>query len=106
MTASRQTEESDKVKVALLLHAIGPEGLEVCNTFEFTDDDKKDGVIEYGAVMSKFEAHYVPKVNITFERHRFSSRYRQPGESVDKFVRDLPYAFLLGRANLGPCATV
>ena len=86
LTASRQVKADDEIKISLLLHSIGSEGLEVYNTFTFTEDEKKS---RYSAVLTKFQSHYVPKLNVTYERHNFFSRNRQPGESIDRYVKDL-----------------
>ena len=75
------------MKTSLLLHAMGSDGIEVFNTFHFAADDKTDtGAGKYEKVMDKFHAYFV---NVTYERHRFFTRNRQPGESVDKYVPDL-----------------
>ena len=52
----------------------------------FTEDEKKS---RYSAVLTKFQSHYVPKLNVTYERHKLFSRNRQPGESIDRYVKDL-----------------
>ena len=85
MTAARKTEANDDVKTSLLLHAIGPEGIEIFNTFTFTEEE----VSKYTSTLAKFQAHFVPKVNLTYERHRFFTRNMQVGESIDKYVTDL-----------------
>ena len=62
MTAAGKTEAKDDVKTSLLLHAIGPEGIEIFNTFTFTEEEES---IKYTST------HFVPKVNLTYERHRY-----------------------------------
>ena len=37
----------------------------------------------------KFEAHFVVKRNVIFERDKFNLRSQQDGESVDNFITDL-----------------
>ncbi|XP_064646192.1 uncharacterized protein LOC135499377 [Lineus longissimus] len=81
LTASRITEEP--IKVALLLHSIGDEGLEVFNSFGLPDD------VEYAPLIQKFEEYCTPQKNVTFERHRFNSRIQQEGESFDCFLTDI-----------------
>ena len=39
----------------------------------------------------------MPKVNLTYEKHRYFTRNRQVGESIDKYVTDL-------RILAGTCA--
>ena len=85
MTAAGKTEANDDVKTSLLLHAFGPEGIEIFNTFTFTEEEEG---IKYASTLAKFQAHFVPKANLTYERH-FFTRNRQVGESIDKYVTDL-----------------
>jgi hypothetical protein len=54
MAASGKTQAEDTVKTSLLLHAIGPEGLETFNAFTFTEQSK------YESTLSKFHAYFVP----------------------------------------------
>lgn len=50
----------------------------------------------YAHVMNTFEAHFIPKRNVIFERFKFNSRAQRPGKSVDNFITSL--LTLLGRA--------
>ncbi len=71
MVASGKNEKTDEVQTATLLHLAGPDALEVFNTFSFAtpgDDKKLDKVLE------KFEAHCIPRTNVTWERHIFNTR--------------------------------
>ncbi len=86
MIASGKNEKSDEVKTATLLHLAGPNALEVFNTFTFAtpgDDKKLDKVLE------QFEAHCIPRTNVTWERHIFNTRKQQSDETIDKYVTDL-----------------
>ena len=90
LTAAGRQAARDEEKIALLLHAVGEEGVDVFSTFTFTAEDKtEDGQRKYAVVLAKFDEYYAPKTNVTYERHRFFTRSRQPGETVDKFVTDL-----------------
>ena len=42
----------------------------------------------------KFEAHFIIKRNVIFERSRLNMRIKTEGESVDNFVIDLYIIFL------------
>ena len=70
LTASGQHTATNDVKISLLLHAIGPDGIEVFNTLTFTADDKTDTDVckYYEKVINKFHVYFVPKVNVTYER--------------------------------------
>ena len=88
MTASDNDEASEKKK-SLLLHALGPEAIDISETFLFTKDDgeKKDPTFDES--VARFDAHFLPRVNVTFERHQFFTCNREPGESVDRYITAL-----------------
>ena len=79
MTAAGKTEANVDMKTSLLLHAIGPEGIEIFNAFTLTEEEEGT---KYMSTLSKFQAYFVPKVNLTYERHR----NRQVGESIDNIT--------------------
>ena len=62
MTAAGKTEANDDVKTSLLLHAIGQEGIEIFNTFTFTEEEES---INVGEVSSAFCAESQPYVRKT-----------------------------------------
>ena len=44
---------------------------------------------QYGAVKDSFEAYFVPKKNVIYERARFNQRVQQANETVDSFITAL-----------------
>ena len=78
------------MKFATLLHVIGPDAIEIFNTFRWNQegdtpgDDKK-----LDKVLSKFEKYCSPKSNLTYERHQFNTRNQNEGESIDSYVTEL-----------------
>eukprot|EP00118_Oscarella_pearsei_P022295 m.255019 g.255019 ORF g.255019 m.255019 type:complete len:222 (+) comp40390_c0_seq1:107-772(+) len=88
LTATKQNVAgtSDEVKTASLLHAIGPEGLEVYNSFAFEDQEDKT---KYHLVLTRFENHYMPKKNLTYERYKFFSRSQLGDETIDPYAAEL-----------------
>ena len=86
MVASGKINKSDPVKAATFLHIAGPEALEVFNsmTFENAGDEKR-----LEKLIEQFEAYCIPRKNVTWERHVFSSQTQQPRETVDKYVKNL-----------------
>ena len=40
-------------------------------------------------MLAKFEMHFLPRVNVTYERHCFCIRDQEPDESVDRYVTAL-----------------
>ena len=82
---SSTTEIKQYVQCATLLHCIGDDATEIYATFTFTAD-KEDKI---KPLLDRFQAHFTPKRNITYERHRFNSRVQQQGETFDSFITDV-----------------
>ncbi len=83
--ASGLQQKSKIVQSNTLLHCLGQDALVIYNTLDFGDQDKEDPKI----VLKLFDAYFLPKKNVTLERHIFLSRYQQPGETFDTFLTDL-----------------
>lgn len=79
------TQASGERKVAILLHAIGPEAQETYGTLELTAAERKD----WEKVLEKFEEHFKPQENETINRHMFNTRKQQEGETIESFVTNL-----------------
>ncbi|XP_055916267.1 uncharacterized protein LOC129949066 [Eupeodes corollae] len=84
LRASSLEEQPDSRKVALLLHYMGPDSLDIFNSFN-EDLDK----ITYDVLVKKLDDYFLPKVNIIMERYSFFSRRQGPDESIDEFVTSL-----------------
>lgn len=76
---------SAETKVAILLHVIGSETLEIYNTLEVTEEVRKD----WTRVITELENYFMPRTNETVIRHMFNMRIQKQGESIDSFVTDL-----------------
>lgn len=72
---------SDKRKIAILLHHMGETGLQVYNTFSL---DKEGQTLK--DILEKFDAHFVPRVNTTYERYLFFNRKQQDGETYEQYL--------------------
>ena len=84
--ATKLTEDSEEVQVASLVYAMGAEAEHVFKSFTFADaDDSK----KYDPVMTKFDAHFIPKRNVIHERAVFHRKMQASGESVEEFIRSL-----------------
>lgn len=86
MTATGIDRKDDNIKSSTFLHVIGPESLEIFNTFTFDNDDDKK---KLKPIMDKFESYCNPRKNLTYERHIFNTRIQQTGETIDAYVTDL-----------------
>ena len=71
--------------VNTLIYSMGEEADDIVVSFGLTTEEAK----QYSVVKGKFEAHFVVKRNIIFERTKFNLRSQQDGESVDNFITDL-----------------
>ncbi|XP_046811178.1 uncharacterized protein LOC124420862 [Lucilia cuprina] len=81
MTASNLETQADRRKVALLLHHLGSDSLEIFNSFNEDVDS-----IAYSTLVEKFESFFIPKVNIAMERHKFFICKQQPNQAIDEYV--------------------
>lgn len=86
LEASEKISKPDKQKVALLLHCMGDQGIDVYNTFTYTENECKDNLQN---VLSKFDTYCKPRKNIVYDRFKFFSRSQMNHESVDKYVTEL-----------------
>ena len=66
--ASSLSSKDAGIQAATLLHVVGPDALEVYNTFSWEQDGDNQKVAK---ILEKFEAYCVPRRNITWERHVF-----------------------------------
>ena len=82
LVAMNLKDEKDERKIALLLHYIGPDCLEIFNNFK--EKDK----IQYNLVVESFEKYFIPKKNIAIERHKFF-KHKQGDDSLDIFLTKL-----------------
>lgn len=71
--ASAGLETDDKGKCNLLLLCMGPEGLDVYIKLEV----KATEVDKFLVLIQKFDDYFIPKVNVTYEKHRFFMRIQK-----------------------------
>lgn len=84
LLASNLDLQSDKRKVALLLHNMGPQCLEIFNSFNEDIDS-----VKYENLLKLFEQHFIPKVNLAMERHTFFTRRQKTEESIVQYATAL-----------------
>lgn len=68
-----------------MLHYIGEECFDIYQTYQF--EKAKENKLD--ALIGKFEAHIIPKKNITFIRHHFFTRDQMIHESLDQYLTEL-----------------
>jgi hypothetical protein len=64
---------------------MGEKSEDVFASFKLTADDAK----KYDVVLNKFDAHFVVKRNVIFERAQFNNRRQEQGESMEAFITAL-----------------
>ena len=76
---NERQRQSVRKKESLLLHALGIEAIDISETFFSTknDGEKKDPTFD--ELVARFDAHFLPRVNVTFERHQFFTPNQEPG---------------------------
>ena len=84
--ASGACDKEEDVKIAILLHTIGEDALEVYNTLTVTPA-AEDVTME--DVLDAFKDYCSPLKNVVFERHLFWSHPMTGGTSVDRFITEL-----------------
>ncbi len=84
LLAINKSDSDDKVKTAILLTALGPEGQEIHGTFDGNMD------ATYAQTKEKFKSYCEPMVNETYERYVLRKRV-QKEEDFDSFLNNLHY---------------
>ena len=81
---SEQGDEA-QVNTLILIYAMGDEGDDILRSFAISADDR----MVYETVKGKFDEHFVPRMNVIFERAKFNMRRQEEGESVDTYITAL-----------------
>ncbi|XP_044756800.1 uncharacterized protein K02A2.6-like [Coccinella septempunctata] len=91
MKATKAEMESEEYKAAVLLNCIGDKALKIYNTFEFQESKENQN---FASIVKKFESHFLPTINVTYERYLFFTREMKENESVDEYVTQLKHLSL------------
>ena len=84
--ATGLAEKAPKLRIATLLTCLGPDAIELFDTFTFENDGDKD---KPDKVLDKFEKYCIGETNETYERYNFNCRQQGAGESIDAYVAAL-----------------
>lgn len=82
--AGIQTQSENK-RIASFLNTIGEDALELFNSFDLTDKDRKS----YVKIRKAFEKHCTTKKRIVYERFKFFSRRQNDTDTLKSFLNDL-----------------
>ena len=85
LTAAEKTDADDAVKVAYLLRTIGARGVDIYDSFTWTNAADKN---VYATVLDKFEEFCAPRVNTVALTHKLLTT-RQGRMTIDEYVTEL-----------------
>ena len=80
--ASGLEEKDEEVQINTLIYAMGDDADDILRSFRLSAADSK----KYDTVKAKFDAHFVKRRNVVYERAKFNLRRQRDGESVDSFI--------------------
>eukprot|EP00731_Ephydatia_muelleri_P000002 Em0001g2a len=83
--ASSLKEKEEEAQVSALIYMMGDKAEDILRSFGLKDEDKK----KYKVVRDRYEAYFVKKRNVIYERAKFNLRKQEDGEPVDDFVTSL-----------------
>lgn len=80
--ATKLSKQEDEIQVATFMGSIGEEAITIFNNFKLTPDQLK----KVQNIKDQYTKHFIPKVNITYERYLFHKIVQENGESFDEFL--------------------
>jgi len=86
LTATKYADEGDPVKVSMFLNLIGPQGVDLYDSFTWAAE--ADNLV-YKKVIEKFEAHMNKNKNITVNRYAFFNSDQKEGQTIEDYIKEL-----------------
>ncbi|XP_036001498.1 uncharacterized protein K02A2.6-like [Fundulus heteroclitus] len=83
--ASGLDVQADENQVNALIYCMGEEAEDILVSLHLSPEQAS----EYETVKQRFEAHFVARRNVIFERAKFNQRQQEVGESADSFITAL-----------------
>ena len=83
LEAKEADQKGDKVKIAMLLNAIGTEARQRCEQLAWQAGEDKT---KYAHVVTKLETHFKGKKRLVFMRYKFWSYKRPEGQSFQDYL--------------------
>lgn len=84
LRANMLEDSKDNRKVAILLHHIGRDALNIFYSFGLDID-----TVTFKDLIQHFEKHFLPQINVTIERHKLFNRRQGDDESIEQYITDL-----------------
>lgn len=85
LCTTKLERKPENVRCAQLLHYIGEDGYRIYKTFKFEDEE----VDKLEILIKKFENHFLPKENLSYERYTFFNLRQKHGQSIEQFMTTL-----------------
>uniref|UniRef100_A0AAR5QHZ6 Reverse transcriptase domain-containing protein n=1 Tax=Dendroctonus ponderosae TaxID=77166 RepID=A0AAR5QHZ6_DENPD len=85
LLATEISKKEEVTQCAQLLTLIGEEGMRMFNTFDFAEEEK--GKIDI--LIQKFDNHFNPKKNFTYERYKFLTYKQTEYQTMEKYITEL-----------------
>lgn len=85
MRASKGYKEDEEDQIAILLNAIGDDGLTIYNTFDLDEGNKK----KIDKVLDAFNQYCAPRKNLVYEQSVFFTCSQEENETIDHFLTRL-----------------
>ena len=79
----------DSQQKALLLHCAGQDVQDIFDTLTDPGPVPAEGDTLYAKAVRSLDAHFLPQVNVPFERHQFRQAKQEESETADQFVTRL-----------------
>ncbi|UYV80862.1 K02A2.6-like, partial [Cordylochernes scorpioides] len=83
--ASGLINNPENEQVNMLVYCMGDNADDILLSCKIASDQLEN----YGKVIECFESHFIPRLNIIYERARFNQRCQQEGEEVNEFITAL-----------------
>ncbi len=85
LQATESSQKNDLVKSSILLHCIGAQAKELYDTFDFPEGQE----MVYNSIIEKFDTHFRPRKNLTFNRYTFLTARQEDSETFDEYFTRL-----------------
>ncbi|XP_071055933.1 uncharacterized protein [Onthophagus taurus] len=85
INASGCSTKDKKVQASVWIHCMGEEAAGILETLDLNETDEQDPEV----IKTKLDEYFIPKTNISVERHKFNTRIQMEGETFDGFLSEL-----------------
>ncbi|XP_037931443.1 uncharacterized protein LOC119687528 [Teleopsis dalmanni] len=84
MLATNLEEQQERRKVALLLHHLGADCIDIFNSFNMDIEE-----VKLENVLKNFSEYFIPKANVAMERYKFFTLQQNSEETISEYATAL-----------------